>query len=100
MSPVRRAECIVHIHVAVTAQFFCKSLISFFFFFIKTEVFEKKDLSRFECCRFPERFIADAVCRERNFFSQLTVQFFCKMIERIFVFWPALRSAQMTHENK
>ncbi len=50
MCPVCGTKCIIHIYISQCRQFFCKSFIAFFFFFIKTKIFQQQILLRVSAC--------------------------------------------------
>ena len=47
MCPVSGTKSIIHIYITKLGKFFCKCFIAFFFFFIKTKIFQQQNFTRF-----------------------------------------------------
>ena len=71
---VRRAERVVHIHVAVGSELFAEFEISALFTGIKAQVFEENAFSLFARCDFRLGIGAGNVFRERHFAAEQFVQ--------------------------
>jgi hypothetical protein len=63
-------ECIVYIHIAQFAELFCKRLIAFFFFFVKTQVFEQQHITGFQFAGHIVRLLSNAIISKQYLFSQ------------------------------
>ena len=95
MGPVGSSKGIIDINISQVCKFFCKSLIPFCLFFMKTQVLKQEHLSRFQLSSQFPCLISNAVGGELNFSAQFGFEIPNKMFQTEFLLRTFLGAAEM-----